>query len=70
MPADGGVDADLANQVVVEKEIAPGGGGDGVGEDAVGGAGAGVHTDQQDGVASLFEQLGVPRPGMAGPDPG
>src|SRR5262249_43503853 len=61
-----GVDAGFTNEVIVEIEIAPGGGGDGVAEDAIRRASAGVHADEEASVAALFKELGVARPGVVG----
>lgn len=62
MAAQRRIDAALAHQIVIEPQVMPLHGGDGVAQHAIGGVIAGMHPDQQAGVAALFEQLGIARP--------
>ena len=66
MAAERRVDAHLTHECVVEAQMSPRGGGDGVTQHAVGSSSPGVHPYQQAGVAALLQHLRVTGPGVVG----
>ena len=64
MSAEGGVDANFANQLVVEPQIAALRRRDRVTQDAVRRIVARVIADHQAGIHALFQRLGIVRPGV------